>query len=506
MKIPKDPKYKHRLKQELELIKKFRFRKTFKYVQEISQLCSDIPFMIRGSAGASLILHLMGINNIDPIKEDIPLCRFMHAERPDLPDIDLDFPSNRRDEAYERIFQKWPRRVARLSSIMHYGQIGAAREALRRMGYPNIKNKDVQNLPYDTRTKAYQLAQTLVGQPYCYNKHCGGILIYDQDIPPEHLLNPTQVKLDKYEAEKQGLIKIDILSNHALAQLYEIDPKPFDQYPETDQKTQQLLAKGDTIGVTFAESPAFRKMLKQLKPKNAQDMIFAMALIRPAAAYQGKKKQIIETYHTYGNKRIVFDEDAIKMIMKTINCTESQAEKIRKGFSKRDPKIIQWFSQRTTDPNTIKDLQYMRMHSWCKAHAINYGKLVWALAYQKAHNRQKFWKSTLKHCVSSYKKWVHIWFATKDGLIQPSTQLFHDPLSELKSIGYWTSPDFIEGTFFDGNRIRGIIANYRKQENLTYITLGIDGDLFDFVCYDKIDTDLVFLSGLIQDDTLMLTS
>lgn len=229
-----------------------------------------------------------------------------------------------------------------------------------------------------------------------------------------------------------------------------------------------------------------------------------MALIRPAAAYQGKKNKIIETYHKNQNKRIVFDEDAIKTIMQTINCTESQAEKIRKGFSKRDPKIIKWFSQQTTNQEIIQDLLYMRMHSWCKAHAINYGKLVWALSYQKAHNTKKFWKSTLKHCVSSYKKWVHYWFATKDGHQHPLTYLFPDSQLELKTNGYWTGRYFIEGTYKKGNLIRGIQAYQRKQENLTYITLGINGCLYDYITYDNPRTDSLFIQGTTNNQVLSI--
>jgi DNA polymerase-3 subunit alpha len=90
--IPNNKEYDLRLEEELELIARLGFAKHFLRVREILDLTRDIPHITRGSAGSSLICWLMGISDVDPIAERIPLARFMNPKRDDLPDIDLDFP------------------------------------------------------------------------------------------------------------------------------------------------------------------------------------------------------------------------------------------------------------------------------------------------------------------------------------------------------------------------------------------------------------------------------
>ena len=102
--IYNDKKYIDRLVKEFELIINFNFEEVFYQVYEILQLSKGIPHIIRGSAGSCLLCYYMGITEIDPIKENITLSRFMHIKRADIPDIDIDFPSHLRDKIYKKIF------------------------------------------------------------------------------------------------------------------------------------------------------------------------------------------------------------------------------------------------------------------------------------------------------------------------------------------------------------------------------------------------------------------
>ncbi|NDG30385.1 hypothetical protein EB118_09970 [bacterium] len=88
--LPEGIDYTDRLKEELELIARLGFAKHFLRVREILDLTKDIPHITRGSAGSSLVCWLMGISDVDPVQEHIPLARFMNPKRDDLPDIDLD--------------------------------------------------------------------------------------------------------------------------------------------------------------------------------------------------------------------------------------------------------------------------------------------------------------------------------------------------------------------------------------------------------------------------------
>jgi DNA polymerase III alpha subunit len=106
--LPAGSAYEQRLEEELELIAKLGFAKHFLRVVEILNLTRDIPHMTRGSAGSSLICYLLGISDVDPVHENIPLSRFMNPKRDDLPDIDLDFPHWQQETVMNRIYKNWP--------------------------------------------------------------------------------------------------------------------------------------------------------------------------------------------------------------------------------------------------------------------------------------------------------------------------------------------------------------------------------------------------------------
>jgi len=127
--------YINRLKEEFALIEHFGFEKVFLQVKEILDLADGIPHLIRGSAGTSLVCYLMGITYVDPIKENISLARFMNRYRKDIPDIDIDFPYNYRDEIIDRLKKLYGERVARISNHITFSGSSALREAMRRHGY-----------------------------------------------------------------------------------------------------------------------------------------------------------------------------------------------------------------------------------------------------------------------------------------------------------------------------------------------------------------------------------
>ena len=85
--------------------------------------------------------------------------------------------------------------------------------------------------------------------------HCGGLIIYPDSIPQDLVLKDNQIRLTKYDVEEQNLIKIDLLCNRGLSQLWELDDRPLSDYDPYDEKTAKLLCKGDVLGLTQAESP-----------------------------------------------------------------------------------------------------------------------------------------------------------------------------------------------------------------------------------------------------------
>ena len=116
--LPPDQCYADRLAEELELIRDQNFSRHFLRVREILDLTTDIPHITRGSAGSSLVCWLMGISDLDPVAENIPIARFMNPKRDDLPDIDLDFPHWQQLTVMNRIFRRWPGQSARVSNYV----------------------------------------------------------------------------------------------------------------------------------------------------------------------------------------------------------------------------------------------------------------------------------------------------------------------------------------------------------------------------------------------------
>ena len=125
----------------------------------------------------------------------------------------------------------------------------------------------------------------------------GGIIYYPEGIPDKIKLETdtvNQIKFNKDDVADNGLFKIDILSNRGLAQLFDskMKFKRIEDYPETDKKITKLFTYGFNIGLTFAESPAMRKLLTTIKPKNISQVAFCLAMVRPAAAGDNKSEAL----------------------------------------------------------------------------------------------------------------------------------------------------------------------------------------------------------------------
>lgn len=485
--LPSTEIYTSRLEQELELLAQLGFAKHFLRVREILNLTKDIPHITRGSAGSSLICWLMGISDVDPVAENIPLARFMNPKRDDLPDIDLDFPHWQQETVMNRIYQRWPGQSARVSNYVMYKEKSARREAARRLGAKgtlkrNFKFSEV--LPQQELAEADRVTAKLLGKKRCISKHCGGIIIFDRAVPKSLINGNNQILLDKNECEDLEHFKIDILANRGLSQLWEIDQRPLSDYPEHDEATSRLLEQGNVLGVTQGESPAMKRLFRALRVKSRSDCTLATALIRPVATMGRRKASAFQDWSKDNfDGTIVFEDDAITLIADILKCDMYTADMWRRAFAKKNEEKIFEFMQligdhpeRDTVLTALKELSHFGL---CRAHATNLGRLIWALAYQKAHNPQKFWEAVLKHCQGSYSAWVY-WQEAKMAGAVPA--LFEGgECDELRRTGRWSSPKFIPAC----QEIRrpgsvefcGLVANYRvfkktAKEYVTFVTLG----------------------------------
>lgn len=538
--IPNDPVYHARLKRELDLIHKFGFQNSFIQVQEILDLVPDLRCITRGSAGCSLVAFLMGIHHMDPVNNKFILSRFMHENRPDKPDIDLDFAYNQRDEVLNKVFQKYPNRVARISNHVTYQPQSALRQALREFGFRKFlpKHFDLHSVAGHLTPNILARAQELVGTPKNYSLHCGGIVIFPNAIPEHLKLNNYQITLNKDEVEEQGYFKIDLLCNRALAQLNDLSDRPLEDYPEYDQMTSDMLCAGKAWGVTFAESPAQRQLHQKVQPKSRADITFSLALIRPAPSADGRKNAAIERYHNnrIEHQNVIYDDDGIVYIQNLINCSESQAELYRKAFAKKQQHKIAEFEKLIENlPNKndiLKELGYYALYSFCHAHAMSYGQLVWALAYEKTRQPQKFWWSALNHAQSMYRPWVHIqeaklagltfakfgrgpWLLEGNTLLPTQPEYASNGWIQYVKQGYWISNRFMPGMYFrsQNNKIhfKGLIATGRhhgKDKIITFVTIGTNSGIYHELILDgqyKFDQyDTIEGYGTLNQNTILV--
>lgn len=501
--IPPGDEYQTRLAEEFELILSQRFTDYFLQICDIIDLTKDLTHMTRGSAGSSLVCYLLGITDVDPIEWRIPVARFMNPFRDDLPDVDIDFEHWRQTEVMERIFKKWPGKTARLSNYVTYKQKSARREAAKRLGATgNLPRKfTYESLGIDPK-EAARIERKLIGKKRAISKHCGGIVMFNRQLPKSLISQDNQILLDKHEIEDLEHLKVDILANRGLSQLLEIDPHTaLADYPRTDDRTAALLSRGDILGVTQGESPAMRRLFRAIQPKSVEDCVFATAMVRPVAMSGRQKAAMFQDWSQEAvQDAVVFEDDAIDIISNIIEVDMYEADMYRRAFAKKnDEKILEFVERLGNHPKksqAMRALQELSGFGLCRAHAVNLGRLIWALAYQKAHNPTRFWEANLKHCQGSYRNWVYQTEATRLG-IDTNLGWWH------KGFPYGMG---VKQQWLDRVSFAGVVANgrtYRGANNrwITFLTLGTDhGEYIDIVCQKPIsykDCDIVVGSGKI---------
>ena len=502
--IPPGDTYQIRLAEEFELILSQRFTDYFIQICDIIDLTTDMTHMTRGSAGSSLVCYLLGITDVDPVKWQIPVARFMNPMRDDLPDVDIDFEHWRQTEVMNRIFKKWPGKTARLSNYVTYKEKSARREAAKRLGATgNLpRNFTYEKVGVDP-TEAKRIERKLIGKKRCISKHCGGIVMFTRQLPKSLISQDNQILLDKYEVEDLEHLKVDILANRGLSQLLEIDSiTKLEHYPEQDEATSKLLARGDVLGVTQGESPAMRRLFRAIKPTCVQDCVFATAMIRPVAMSGRQKAAMFQDWSKEAvQNSIVFEDDAIDIISNIIGVDNYEADMYRRAFAKKnDEKILEFVERLGNNPRkqeAMAALQELSGFGLCRAHAVNLGRLIWALAYQKAHNPEEFWRANLKHCEGSYRRWVYQCEAHRRGLDTKPGWWQH---SFPKGMG-------VRQQWLDRVQFSGVIANgrvFRGRNNrwVTFVTLGTDyGEYIDVTIQKPFgyrDGDIVVGSGKVK--------
>jgi len=493
--LPNKEDYVRRLEYEIALIEKKNLIRYLMQAVEVLKITEGIPHVTRGSCGSSLLCYALGISHVDPVAYNISFARFLTEFRNTLPDIDFDFPYNLRDEVFLQLELRWPGAVARISNHVFYHKKSALREAIRRIGIrKQIRSVElygvIRRLKVKERQQIENTVKTLENTFRTYSLHCGGVVFYPNGVPENLRLRSkrsttlAQIMLNKHDVARDANFKIDILSSRALAQLYEanrFETIAFESWT-ADDAVADLFCRGDNIGLTLAESPLCRKAFMKFKPRSIDDIAMCLAIIRPAARAARTAKTMKDM-----DAHCIYDDDAINFISMALGCGEEKADYYRRGLIKGDAAIKEEFATdlkklRADARKTLTTaLVNMRAYSFCKSHAYSYAQLIWKLAWMKVYRPKEFWEAALKHCHSSYKRWVLLYEAHLAGAadVGPKMSIYatakkckatksaeESQEDCLRRLGYWDfSTGFIPDCYYyqrakDGS-FRGLIASSR---------------------------------------------
>lgn len=398
----KRKKYDERLKHELKIINQMGFSGYFLIVMEFIQWAKKNKIFVgpgRGSGAGSLVAYSLKITDINPIQFNLLFERFLNPERISLPDFDIDFCMEKRDQVIEHVKKIYGEEL--VSQIATFGTMTAKaviKDVGRVLGYPyTFINKISKLIPFEpgiTLKKAVSTepelkkiynfnkeikklidtAKKLEGINRNVGKHAGGVVISPTKITDFSPIycdengNNQVTQFDKDDIEKIGLVKFDFLGLKTLT-IIDLTIKMINKsqskninitkIPLNDKKCFSILKQAETTGIFQLESNGMKDLIKKLKPDCFEDIIALVALFRPGPLQSGMVENFINRKHgkeiisypdikwqhkslkpilksTYGI--ILYQEQVMQIAQKFSKYTLGQADILRRAMSKKKPK------------------------------------------------------------------------------------------------------------------------------------------------------------------------
>ena len=390
-------KLKDQLTYELSIIQKMGYVDYFLIVWDFIKYSRDHGIAVgpgRGSAAGSLVSYTLGITNIDPAKYQLLFERFLNPERVSMPDIDVDFCFERRQEVIDYVVRKYGKdRVAQIVTFGTLAARGVLRDVGRVMDMPyafvdsiakmvpqelNITldralktNPEFKTL-YDTNEQVKELvdmSMRLEGLPRHTSMHAAGVVISQKAVDEYVPLSRAQdgsltTQFTMTTLEELGLLKMDFLGLRTLTVIQnavrmaeqghgcKID---VDHIDYNDKAVLDSLGTGKTDGVFQLESTGMKNFMKELKPQSLEDIIAGISLYRPGPMdfipqyIRGKNHPETITYDcpqlesilepTYGC--IVYQEQVMQIVQKLAGYTLGRADLVRRAMSKKKAAVMQ---------------------------------------------------------------------------------------------------------------------------------------------------------------------
>ncbi|MBM4406095.1 MAG: DNA polymerase III subunit alpha [Chloroflexi bacterium] len=414
------PKVRQRLEHEFRLIKKHDLAGFLLIYRDIILLAHEVavdlgisdpempvemqpPCRGRGSSVAMLVGYLLGMSHIDPLHYDLTLERFLPEDAlPSVPDIDLDFPRNIREELILRIHQKYGwERAALTGMIDTYRVKGAVRDIGKALGIPQDQIDKLAKDVDDSNAAALRdqmrlhpawkdradkhpwnelicLSSQIAGFPRQLAQHPGGMVISDRPLTEVVPIQPSAIggryvmQWDKDSIDEARFVKIDLLALGVLSQ-FQHCPKVIERQAGrwidlsridfSDPEVYKLLHSGETVGIFQVESSAQIQTLPRLRPQNLIDMAHEVGAVRPGVGANNGVRHYIRrrsgeepvTFNHPLERRalertlgiVLFQDQLVQLGVDVAGFTPSEADKLRRAFGKRnaDALIPKWWER-----------------------------------------------------------------------------------------------------------------------------------------------------------------
>jgi error-prone DNA polymerase len=394
-----------RLDSELAMIAKLGFAGYFLTVADIVDRikAKRIRVACRGSAAGSLVCYLTGTSEVDPLEHHLLFERFVNPYRNELPDVDLDVESARREEVYADILAAFSdEQVACVAMVDTYRARGAIREVGKALGYPEGEvdlvakafphtnagqiREALGHLPELKRTSLgrgqlnllFSVAERLDSFPRHLALHPSGILITPHDLvtrsPLERSANGFRmIQFDKDDVEALGLLKLDVIGirmlssmTHAIREIERTTGErlDLDGIARDDEMTLELIRASRTLGCFQIESPGQRELLGKFQPTRWRDLITDISLFRPGPVrsdmitpYLNRRHGFASPVYTHPSMRafmqetfgvVVFHEQVMLAIATVTGIDLGKADQVRRELEDEDkmPSIKAWFYER----------------------------------------------------------------------------------------------------------------------------------------------------------------
>ena len=458
-----------RLEYELSVIDKMGFNAYYLIVSDFVSYAKGQGIPVgpgRGSGAGSLVAFCVGITDVDPMGFDLLFERFLNPERISMPDFDIDFCYERREEVIDYVKRRYGE--DKVAQIVTFGTL-AARAAIKDVGraigmpyarvnevaklVPRVINvtidealntKELRTLYKSDREvrRLIDISRKLEGMPRHASTHAAGVVITEDStyeyVPLSYSGSGIVTQFDMNTDAKLGLVKFDFLGLRYLTVIEDacrairerIPDFDIKKIPYEDKKTFRLLCDGKTDGVFQLESGGMKQVLSRLSPSCLEDIIACVALYRPGpmdsidkfiARKHGREKTVYAVPElksildvTYGC--IVYQEQVMQICRSLAGYSYAKADTVRRAMSKKKESAMQaerdaFISgavergiSRENAEKIFEEMLGFAKYAFNKSHATAYGVISYRTAYLKAHYPAEYFSALLTSVLDNTAK------------------------------------------------------------------------------------------------------